>query len=219
MCGRFTLTASTERVVEFFGLAEVPVLPPRYNIAPTQPVLAVRRDGADPPRAVLLRWGLIPSWAKEARIGNQMINARSETAAEKPAFRTPLRRRRCLIPADGFYEWQKCGKSKQPYCIRRTGDRLFAFAGLWDRWQGDEGPVETCTILTTDANDLVRPIHERMPIILPESAFAGWLDPALQDPAKVLPLLQPLPAEQLHPFPVSSWVNDPHHDDARCLQT
>jgi putative SOS response-associated peptidase YedK len=220
MCGRFTLTASTKQMVDFFGLPEVPVLAPRYNIAPTQQVLAVRREGTEEPRVVLLRWGLIPSWAKDPGIGNQMINARSETVAEKPAFRTALRRRRCLVPADGFYEWQKRGrtKTKQPYCFRRSGDRLFAFAGLWDRWAGPDGVVESCSLLTTEANDLVRPVHDRMPVILPEAAFAEWLDPSLQDPEKILPLLGPFPAEEMHAFAVSSWVSDARHEDARCLE-
>jgi putative SOS response-associated peptidase YedK len=219
MCGRFTLTVSADTIADFFGLAEVPVLSPRYNVAPTQSVLAVRHISAEAEReAVLLRWGLVPSWAKDARIGNQLLNARCETAAEKPAFRTALRRRRCLIPADGFYEWQRQDGGKQPFCFRMKDDRLFAFAGLWEHWQDPNGDVlETCTILTTEPNDLARPIHDRMPVILPTVSFAEWLDPRIQDSARVSPLLRPFPAEQMRVYPVSSWVNNPRHEDSRCM--
>jgi putative SOS response-associated peptidase YedK len=219
MCGRFTLTTSGEALARFFDLGEVPLLAPRYNIAPTQLVLAVRRTAGEEKRqAVFLRWGLIPSWAKDAQIANQLINARSETAADKPAFRTALRRRRCLIPADGFYEWLREGKKRQPYCFRLWGDGLFAFAGLWEHWTDPAGAaVETCTILTTEANDLVRPVHERMPVILRPRLFASWLDAALQDPGSVTPLLRPYPAEEMRGFPVSPWVSDPRHEDPRCL--
>jgi putative SOS response-associated peptidase YedK len=219
MCGRFTLTASGEALAEFFGLSEVPLLTPRYNIAPTQLVMAVRHTAAEDKRqAVFLRWGLVPSWAKDVGIANQLLNARSETAAEKPAFRAALRRRRCLIPADGFYEWLRQGKQRQPYCFRRWGDRPFAFAGLWEHWQDPAGTtLETCSILTTEANDLVRPVHDRMPVILPARSFAGWLDPALQDAARLVPMLRPYPAEEMRAFPVSPWVSNPRHEDPRCL--
>jgi putative SOS response-associated peptidase YedK len=219
MCGRFTLTASGEALAEFFGLSEVPLLTPRYNIAPTQLVLAVRRSaGEDKPHAASLRWGLVPSWAKDVRIANQLLNARCETAADKPAFRTALRRRRCLIAADGFYEWLRKGKERQPYCFRLWEDRPFAFAGLWEHWQGGDGaPLETCTILTTAANDLVRPVHDRMPVIVPPRHFAAWLDPGLQDPAGLESVLRPYPAEEMRAFPVSSWVSNPRHEDPRCL--
>jgi putative SOS response-associated peptidase YedK len=165
-----------------------------------------------------LRWGLVPCWAKDVRIGNQLLNARAETAAEKPAFRSALRRRRCLIPADGFYEWQRRDGAKQPFCFRLRGDHVFAFAGLWEHWQDPAGnPLETCTILTTQANDLVRPIHERMPVILPSLHFAEWLSPDLQDPGRLLALLGPCPAEDMRAYPVSAWVSNPRHEDARCL--
>jgi putative SOS response-associated peptidase YedK len=219
MCGRFTLIAPAPVLADFFGLAEVPALVPRYNIAPTQPVLAVRGAEDDSaPRAASLRWGLIPSWARDPRIAHTLLNARSETAADKPAFRAALRRRRCLVPADGFYEWLRQGRAKQPFCFRLADDRPFAFAGLWERWQDPGGsPLETCTILTTEANDLVRAVHERMPVILPASAHALWLDPRVQDPERLRPLLGPYPADRMRAFPVSPWVSDPKHEDARCL--
>jgi putative SOS response-associated peptidase YedK len=219
MCGRFTLTVSGETIADFFGLTEVPAVTPRFNIAPTQPVLAVRVPAPSaPPQAALLRWGLVPSWAKDVRIANQLLNARAETAAEKPAFRSALRRRRCLIPADGFYEWQRRDGAKQPYCFRVCGDRLFAFAGLWEHWQDPAGKaLETCTILTTQANELVRPIHERMPVILAGRHFADWLNPELQDSGRLLGLLGPYPAEDMRAYPVSAWVSNPRHEDARCL--
>jgi putative SOS response-associated peptidase YedK len=219
MCGRFTLTVSGETIADFFGLTEVPTLAPRYNVAPTQALLAVRVPAPEAPRqAARLRWGLVPSWAKDPRIGNQLLNARAETAAEKPAFRTALRRRRCLIPADGFYEWQQRGGAKQPYCFRLSDDRLFAFAGLWERWQDPSGQtLETCTVLTTEANELVRPIHDRMPVLLARNHFADWLDPNLQDSVRLLAMLRAYPAEEMRAYPVSAWVSNPRHEDSRCL--
>ncbi len=219
MCGRFTLTISGDLLADFLGLGEVPAVSPRYNIAPTQPVLAVRLLPEEArPTAGTLRWGLIPSWAKDERIAHQLLNARAETAADKPAFRAALRRRRCLVPADGFYEWLRQGKTKQPFCFRLHDDRPFAFAGLWESWQGPAGPLETCTILTTEANDLVRPVHDRMPVILPAGAHAEWLDPRRQDPGLLGPLLRPYPAEQMRSFAVGARVNNPRHEGARCLE-
>src|ERR1700676_4923775 len=173
MCGRFFILASPGELADLFQLAGVPDLAPRYNIAPTQPVAVVR--AADQARELVrLRWGLIPSWSKDAKMAQ--INARSEPAAGKPMFRTAFRKRRCLIPASGFYEWKATGgKKKQPFCIRLADDKPFAFAGLWDRWEGPDGPVESCCILTTDANELVRPIHDRMPVILDPRYFDQWL--------------------------------------------
>jgi putative SOS response-associated peptidase YedK len=220
MCGRFTLTISGDLLADFLGLGEVPTLAPRWNIAPTQSVLAVRQPAdASHPTAVRLSWGLVPSWAKDVRIAHQLLNARSETAADKPAFRAALRRRRCLIPADGFYEWLRQGKTKQPFCFRLRDDRPFAFAGLWESWQGPgAAPLETCTILTTEANDLIRPVHDRMPVILPSHCHAEWLDPAMQDPERLRPMLRPLPADQMHAFPVSPWVSNPRHEGPQCLE-
>jgi putative SOS response-associated peptidase YedK len=219
MCGRFTLTVSGDLLADFLGLGEVPAVAPRYNIAPTQQVLAVRLlPDAPRPTAAALRWGLIPSWAKDQRIAHQLLNARSETAASKPAFRTALRRRRCLLPADGFYEWLRKGKTKQPFCFRLEGDGPFTFAGLWESWEGPAGLLETCTILTTEANELVRPLHERMPVILPRERHAEWLDPSVQEPGRLAPLLRPYPADRMHSFPVSTYVSNPRHEGPRCLE-
>ena len=264
MCGRFTLRAASSVVAEHFALFELPPFTPRFNIAPTQPVPVIRlapgtvpvfagtmrsmvaKTGLSPsdderrsaPRRelVFLRWGLIPAWAKDPSIGNRMINARAETVAEKPAFRTALRKRRCLLAADGFYEWQAGGRRKQPYFIRLRDDRPFAFAGLWEMWEerrgdgtgtgpnlaADSGPVpvrsiESCTLLTTGPNDLMRPIHDRMPAILAPDDYAAWLDPAVQEPTQLLPLLRPYPSEAMVAYPVGTLVNSPANDVPECV--
>jgi putative SOS response-associated peptidase YedK len=199
---------------------------PRYNIAPTQDVLAVRAAEGGQREAAMLRWGLVPSWAKELQSGAPLINARAETVAEKPAFRTALRRRRCLIPADGFYEWQQSGAArgkKQPYYIHRRDERPFAFAGLWERWTAKDSPppeqfaIESCTIVTTAANATLAPLHDRMPVVLAEGDYALWLDPALQDAAAVVPLLAPCDDEELIAEPVSTHVNRVANDDPGCI--
>ena len=243
MCGRFTLRAPASLVAEQFALFDVPAFEPRYNIAPTQPVVVVRRAGlsavqrrlpspapgegpgvragpvAAPRELVWLRWGLVPSWAQDPAIGNRLINARAETAATKPAFRAAMRRRRCLVVADGFYEWQKEGKRKQPYFIHKRDDRPFAFAGLWESWEGaDHSALETCTILTTDANDLMRPIHDRMPVIVSPDDYARWLDPAIEKPDQLAALLRPYATDELIAYPVSPHVNSPAHDDPGCIE-
>lgn len=213
MCGRFTLRAPPEDVARAAGAGtgDLPFAP-RWNIAPSQDVLAFRADG--PAR---LRWGLIPSWAKDPAIGARLINARSETVAEKPAFRRPFRSRRCAIAADGFYEWRApdAGRGpKTPWFIHLAGDRAFAFAGLWDAWTGPDGVVETCAILTTAANALVAPIHDRMPVILTGPAIARWL----AGPAEALgDLMAPYPAEAMAAFAVTGRVNRPANDDAACV--
>jgi putative SOS response-associated peptidase YedK len=217
MCGRFTLRAKPDTLVELFLLTEPPDWSPRYNIAPTQQVPVVRVKGDGGREFVRLRWGLIPSWAKDVS-GPPLINARAETVATKPAFRTALKQRRCLIPADGFYEWLKAGKKKQPFSFRLWDDQPFAFAGLWERWTSGEEPVESCTIVTTESNELVRPIHDRMPVILPACYHAQWLDPVVRDPDRLLTLLRPFPAAEMAAAPVSDWVNSPRHDDSRCLE-
>ncbi len=205
-----------------FSLFEVPPLKPRFNIAPTQPVPVVRMtpQQAEPQRQfVFLHWGLVPSWADDPAIGNRMINARAETAAEKPSFRTALRRRRCLIVADGFYEWQTVGKRRQPMFIHMRDDQPLAFAGLWESWEGaNHSALESCTILTTAANDVVRPIHDRMPAILAPEDYGPWLDPAVQKPEPILPLLRPYPSASMEAYPVSAGVNSPARDDERCLE-
>lgn len=219
MCGRFTLFEPDKILAREFGISDIPPLSPRYNIAPSQPVMAVRASATETGREIaLLRWGLIPSWSKDPAIGNRLINARAETVHEKPSFRNAFRRRRCLIPANGFYEWQRRERGKQPYYIRLRDERLFAFAGLWDRWEGpDEGAIETCAILTTAANAVLSPIHDRMPVILPSTAYAGWLDPALRDGESLAPLLVPFPPEEMLAFPVSPRVNVPAVDDEKCM--
>ena len=220
MCGRYTLSSKGDEVALLFDLQEIPQLPLRYNIAPTQETAVVRVERPGEPRRLdLLRWGLIPYWAKEASIGNRMINARAESVAEKPAYRWSFRKKRCLIPADGFYEWKKAGKTKQPYLIRRKDAKPFAFAGLWDRWQDPErGQLDTFTILTTDANELVRPLHDRMPVILDSKDFDLWLDPAFEDRERLQPLLAPFDPEQMETFPVSRTVNSPANDVAGCIE-
>ncbi len=222
MCGRFTLRAPASVVAAQFGLFEMPPFAPRFNIAPTQPVAVVRHSPEEPEpqrELVWLRWGLIPSWAKDPAIGNRMINARAETVAEKPAYRAAFRRRRCLVAADGFYEWQRTGGRKQPHFIRLRDDRPFAFAGLWEAWEGaDHSYVESCTLLTTEPNELMRPIHNRMPVILAEGDYERWLDPAVQKPEPLVPLLRPFPAEPMVAYPVSTYVNSPTRDDSRCIQ-
>jgi putative SOS response-associated peptidase YedK len=223
MCGRFTLRARVAELIEHYLIGE-PTLgefEARYNIAPTQPVLAVReKPGTISParEAVWLRWGLIPAWATDPAIGNRMINARCETVAEKPAFRSAFRRRRCLIAADGFYEWKTDGRVKQPYFIHFADNRPFAFAGLWDRWEGpDHSSIESCTLLTTAANEIMRPIHDRMPVILTPRNYAKWLESAEQEPPTLLPLLAPYPGDDLEIYPVGRQVNTPSHDDPDCI--
>lgn len=227
MCGRYTLRVPRARIIERFQIARDLTsqehLFERYNIAPSQKVAAVRiaLDGAR--ELVPLRWGLIPHWAKEARSEYSTINARAETVAEKPAFRSAFRQRRCLIPADGFYEWQvrPGSKLKQPWYIQLKDGELFAFAGLWERWEpraGVEGePVESCTILVTDANELVRPIHDRMPVILDPADYEIWLNPT-HDPAALRALLKPYPAQAMVAWKIGTRVNNPRNDDPACLE-
>lgn len=218
MCGRFSLGA-TIRVGQVFDLPEWPDMPTRYNISPSQGVLTVlvnRETAAREVRA--MRWGLVPSWAKDPAIGHRTINARAETAATKPTFRKPFRERRCLIVADGFYEWAKAGGWKQPYYIRLGSGAPFAFAGLWDHWHPTDGePLESCTILTTAANAVVAPIHERMPVIVGGDDYRVWLDPAVRDVERLQPLLRPYPADAMVAYPVSTYVNSPSHEGPACI--
>ena len=209
-------------IAEQFSLFEVPSLRPRFNIAPTQPAPVVRMASqpARPQRQfVLLHWGLVPSWADDPAIGNRLINARAETAADKPSFRAALRRRRCLVVADGFYEWQESGKRRQPIFIHMRDDRPFAFAGLWESWEGAaHSALESCTILTTEANDLVRPIHDRMPVIVATKDYGRWLDPAVEKPELVAPLLRPYASESMEAYAVGTRVNSPARDEAACIE-
>ena len=217
MCGRYTLTTPPDVLARAFCVPSVPPLPPRYNVAPTQPVLIVRK--AANREAVLARWGLIPSWSSDAAIGNRLINARAETVADKPSFRAAFRQRRCLVPATGLYEWQKQGKYKQPYHVRRKDGEPFAFAGLWERWQEPGGePIDSCTILTTEANDLMRSLHDRMPVILDPRSYDRWLDHGRHDREALCSLLAPCPSEWLVAFPVSSYVSNARNEGPKCLE-
>lgn len=223
MCGRFTLTElQPDVLIARFDLrGDLPPLAPRYNIAPTQPVAIVRRETSDSPnRLAIVRWGLVPAWAQDPRLGSRLINARAESLHEKPSFRAAFRRRRCLVLADGFYEWQALPDGgKQPIFITLVERGPFAFAGLWERWSDPHsgGELETCTIITTAPNALLAPIHTRMPAILPREHYALWLDPQQTDPGILLPLLAPYPAEALQAWPVSRRVNDPAHDDPELI--
>ncbi len=218
MCGRFRLGKGREALKKFFGAYNDIEWEPRYNLAPTQEILTVRQDPHEPKRVLsLMRWGLIPNWSKDASAGARMINARSESVTDLPAFRDALRSRRCLIPADGFYEWKKLGKARQPYCFSLNDHGLFAFAGLWDRWKSPDGrAIETCSILTTTANELVRDIHDRMPVILPPDNYDLWLDPGFTRREGWLDLLKPLPTSSMKKFAVSSRVNDVNNEDPEC---
>jgi putative SOS response-associated peptidase YedK len=218
MCGRFTLTASAHDIEAAFGLYEGldPATPPRYNIAPTQQVLALRATEAGR-RYGTLRWGLVPFWADDLKIGSRLLNARADGIATKPAFRDALKKRRCLILADGFYEWRTEGKTKQPFHIRRIDRKPFAFAGLWERWSKGATPVESCTIVTTDANDFMKPLHERMPVILDPKDYDRWLGPS-QEPASVVELLRPAANGGFEMAAVSPKVNNARFEDPACLE-
>ena len=208
MCGRFTLTVDPGELQQQFGLSEPPPaeLTPRYNITPTQAV-AVVANNADR-KLELFQWGLIPSWAKDPKIGNKLINARAETLAEKPSFRNALKRRRCLVVADGFYEWKKTGAAKTPMYVQLKDGRPFAFAGLWEVWQPPDGSlIKTCTIITTEPNALMSAIHNRMPAILAPASYDLWLTPGELSAAAVLPLLKPYDPAQMKAAPVSTRVN------------
>jgi len=206
MCGRFTQRKSAKALEEHFG-AEVPEIQPSFNIAPTQNVLAIRGGGGGRD-ASWLKWGLVPAWAKDTSMGARLINARSETVTEKPSFREAFKRRRCIVPADGFYEWQKKGGRKQPYFFRMKDDRPFGFAGLWERWEGDGGEVlDSCTILTTEANEVLRPVHDRMPVILHPEEYSLWLEAGERERAMLRELLRPYPADEMVSHPVSPLVN------------
>jgi putative SOS response-associated peptidase YedK len=218
MCGRFTLTATPKAIAETFQVPELPGLEPRYKIAPTQPAAIVRPVAGSPGRELaLVRRGLIPSWADDPSIGNRLITARAETAADKPSFRSAFKHRRCLIPTSGFYEWQKVGTKKQPHYIQKPDGGPFAFAGLWEHWEKNGGPIDTCTILTTEANGLMRPIHDRMPVLLGAEAWGPWLDPGPARP-DLQALLRPCPDDWLTAYPVSTRVNNASNDKPECVR-
>jgi putative SOS response-associated peptidase YedK len=220
MCGRFTLTVTPEALAEQFHLDFVPALAPRFNIAPSQAVAIVRVQPENGLRFLeIVQWGLIPSWAEDATIGSRLINARAENLEEKPTFRASYKYRRCLVVSDGFYEWKGRGRDKHPYYIRMNDGEPFGFAGIWDHWEDPDGSVvESCAIITTEANELVRPIHERMPVIIPPVDYDLWLDPKQLGTEQLKPLLRPYPAEAMLAYPVSAIVNRAVHEDPQCIE-
>jgi putative SOS response-associated peptidase YedK len=222
MCGRFTLRSEPRTVAGLFDLPDVPDLAPRYNVAPTQQVPTVRASLDRPGRELsMMRWGLVPSWAADVSIGNRLINARGETVAEKPTFRSAFKRRRCLVPADGFYEWKATigKKTKQPYHFTMKDGRPFAFAGLWESWQRDgEDEIESFTIVTTAANELLAEYHDRMPVILHPDDYDLWLDPKVTDRDRLEPLLAPYPPDDMAATAVNTLVNNPRNDSPECLE-
>jgi putative SOS response-associated peptidase YedK len=207
-------------IADHFGLDETPELGPRFNVAPGQRIATVSVSDEERRSALSLRrWGLVPSWAKDEKIGNRLINARAETAAEKPSFRSALRRRRCLVPADGFYEWAGAKGSKQPYLIGLEGRSLFAFAGLWERWTDPDGEtLESCTLLTTEATAHLSALHGRMPVIVDPVHYELWMDPEVNEPSLVSPAIDRNLGSELDFHPISQHVNDIRHDDPRCLE-
>jgi putative SOS response-associated peptidase YedK len=221
MCGRYTLTLDMNAIAKAFHIAPAPSFQaqPRYNIAPTQDVVTIMRDAEDEDaHLALLRWGLIPSWSKDEAIGSRMINARAETLAEKPSFKRLLQGRRCLIVADGFYEWKQDGNGKTPMYFTLPDHEPFAFAGLWDAWKSPDGnSLRTCTIITTDPNDVVATVHNRMPVVLPASARDEWLDPDLHDAHVLQQFLKPYTTTEMLARPVSKQLNNPRYDSAELL--
>lgn len=216
MCGRYVLSADAETVQQEFNLAELPILASRFNIAPSQPVPVITNES--PSELTIVQWGLIPSWAKDPKMAFKMINARSETAHEKPSYRSAFKRRRCLIPTTGFYEWIKTEDGKQPYFIHRNDKEVFAFAGLWEVWRNPEGDeVWTCTVLTTDANEKISHLHHRMPVILEGDARDAWLDDA-SDSGELRAILQSFDSNKIDFYPVSKMVNNVRNDNPTLVE-
>ncbi len=222
MCGRYSQSQSAEIIAQAFQVDNVPTLKPRYNIAPTQSVPTVLQTSASTNRQFkMLHWGLIPSWAKDQKMGARLINARAETVAEKPAFRSAFKQRRCLVLADGFYEWQQQenNKQKQPFYFCYQDGRPFAFAGLWEHWEDATGEeIESCSLLTTEPNELMSTIHNRMPVILEPKDYDLWLDPEVKKPELLQPLLRPYVSEEMTAYPVSKTVNKPSNDSTECIE-
>lgn len=219
MCGRYRLSRRKQIIEEHFdSVSGEEDWSPRYNIAPTQPVPVIRQNSKEPVRELsLMRWGLIPSWSKDSSTAASMINARAETASTKPAFRNALKSRRCLIPADGFYEWKRDGKTKQPYCFEVNEGELFAFAGIWDRWRDPSGQwVKSCSILTTTPNAVTSAVHDRMPVILDSNDYDLWLDPGMQNVSEASELLKPFDPRRMRCYPVSTRINHVVNDDEAC---
>lgn len=221
MCGRFTQSKLGNAIAEIFQLTEVPALTPRYNIAPTQSVATILKPVAlEEKQLKMLHWGLIPSWAKDRSIAVKLINARAETVSIKPAFRSAFRQRRCLVLADGFYEWQQQENKtiKQPFYFRFRDEHPFALAGLWESWQDVTGKIiDSCTILTTEANKLVSSIHHRMPVILNPADYDLWLDPGVKKLEVLHNLLRPYPTDDLISYPVTKAVNNANYDSVSCI--
>lgn len=225
MCGRFYLDVPKDEFIAHYELQDTSTLPPRnYNIAPSQDILAIRVLDKNERIVSPLHWGLIPSWSQDEKPHYSMINARAETVASKPAYRAAFKRRRCLIPASGFYEWHPQNHYKQPYAIsmKKTDDNratLFSLAGLWEHWESKEGKlIESCSIIVTDANEVLKPIHDRMPVIINPENYSTWLDPDNEDKDTLTALLKPYPAALMKAWPVSRRMNDPSHDEADCIQ-
>jgi len=218
MCGRFTLTVPERFFSRSFAFKNLPVMKPSFNVAPGTDILTVKTNAKDDDVSMeRMHWGFVPEWASDPSIGYRMINARSETVTQKPAFRAAFQSRRCLIPADGFYEWQGKGKHKQAFFIRLKSQEPFAFAGLWEHWQQEDRAFNSCTILTTRANGLMTPIHHRMPVILAPQHYQAWLNPKTA-PDKLISLLEPFPEEPMESRKVSSFVNSPKNNSAQCLE-
>lgn len=217
MCGRFVSSIPADELKKIFDLIETPKLEPRYNVALTQLTAVVRNQG-ERNRLDLLKWGLVPGWSKDPGFGNRLINARSESVAEKPAFRHAIKYRRCIIPVSGFYEWSHSGALKQPYYIRMADHSPMCLAGLWEMWKAPDGnELESFTILTTAANRVVTPIHDRMPVILHPDSFSLWLSHNMHDPQLLQPFYQPYPAQQLTAYKVPDLVNNPRFDSPACI--
>lgn len=219
MCGRFDLHLPRELLEEIFGISISRDIMPRYNIAPTQEIAVVRTNPEHKRQLDFLKWGLIPSWAKDPSIGSKMINVRSETVHEKPAFRTALKHRRCIIPANGFYEWEAVEGKKKPLYVKMKDDSLMLFAGIWDHWKPGEGDeIESCSILTTSSNDLIAHLHDRMPVILDIDDIDFWLDPHLVQPSPLQSLFRPYPSAKMYMYPVIDIVNSPKNDNPACIE-
>ena len=219
MCGRFTLRTRLDELLQLYSIETQLEWEPRFNIAPSQSIAVVRNNpNSDERELTMLRWGLIPSWAKDIRIGHRLINARAETLASKPSFRMAFKSRRCLVLADGFYEWKQAGKNKQPYFIHMADNRPFVFAGLWERWAKSQPAIESCTIITTTSNAIVASIHDRMPVILSGEAAMQWLDRNPDDINSLASLLVPYSDGEMVAYPVMPLVNSPKHDSTDCIR-
>jgi putative SOS response-associated peptidase YedK len=218
MCGRFAQRSDPKRLAREFQVKEMPEIEPRYNIAPTQDILSIRQVESDR-EAVFFKWGLVPVWAKDVSIGAKLINARSETVTEKPSFREAFKKRRCIIPADGFYEWQRTNGKKQPFFFQMRDESPLGFAGLWERWEGTgREAINSCTILTTEANEVLRPVHDRMPVILHPEDYELWLDSDVRKLDLVKELLSPYPASEMMSYPVGSSINSPRNQGAELIE-